>query len=234
MKKHLIQKGKKKTVYKVHVEAFAELDEELAIEADDEDDAINEAEDRAYDMLNDLDISVDVLGKEVIKEPAVYDFELESGEYTVTSAELIDYAIVSNARELRRLLHLDSFDRTKPDDKEYLFKTPGRGVGILNSQMTSIYGALDKEAYILPCISFVPSNTISAQDQKDILNSPKLSLNGKEFYRLEVEPEGKSVFIPSEPIGKSAFRKDVSAADASSYEASDVKKMIDEWKKTIE
>lgn len=228
MKKRLIQEGKTKTIYKVHVEACVELDEELDIEADDEDEAISEAEDEAYDMLDDLDISVDVLGKEVIEEPAVYKIELEPGEYAIISAELIDYAIVSSSRELRRLLRLDPFD-----GKEFLFRAPGSGVGIFDSEKTDIYGALDKGAYVIPCISIELSDALSAQDRKDVLNSPKLSLNGKEFYRLEMEPEGESVFIPLEPIGMCAFRKDVSAADASSYEASDVKKLIEEWRKRI-
>lgn len=232
MEKHLIREGKTRTVYKIHVEANVELDEELFIEADDEDDALNEAETEGYDMLDDIDIFTEVLGVEVVEDPAVYEYELEPGEYTITSAELIDYDIVRNSREFIEAFHPGSSGRApihQPENRDYLFTTPGGGVGILNSDEVNIYGALDREGYIIPCISISLSDEFSAQDQKDIMAGPKLTLNGKTFCRIEIETEGKFCYIPKEPIGKCAFRKEISAEDASSYAASDVKKMIDEW-----
>ena len=233
MIRHLIREGKTRIVYKVHVEASVELDEDLTIEADDEDEAINEAEAEAYDMLTEPDIFTEVLGKEVVEEPAVYEFELESGEYTVTAVELIDYNIVSNSKEFHRLFRSTKSVSEDLYSKEYLFRTPGGGVGIFDSHKIDIYGALDQEAYVIPYISIALSDNISAQDQEDILASPKLSLSGHEFYRIEIETDGNSLFVPKESIGKCAFRKDISAEDASSYGASDVKRMIDAWTKSI-
>ena len=233
MIRHLIKEGKSRIVYKVHVEASVELDEDLSIEADDEDEAINEAEAEAYDMLTDPDIFTEVLGKEVVEEPAVYEYELESGEYTITAAELIDYNIVINSREFRRLFRPTRPVSVEPDNKEYLFRTPGSGVGIFDSYKIDIYGALGQEAYVIPYISIALSDNISVQDQEDILASPELVLNGNKLYRIEIETDGNYFFIPKEPIGKCAFRKDISAEDASSYGDSDVKRMIDAWTKSI-
>ena len=228
MKKTIVG-TKKQGVFTIRVGISLDYEEEYTIEAESEEEAILEAEEEFWDSIDPGDYSESEVVSEDVATKTIYSYELDSGEYSVKSAELIDYSIVSNTYGSRQPFKPEWF--TKEGEK-FLFKPPGKGVGTFSDKGLDIYGVIDEEAYVIPYISIALSDEFSNDEKEEIRNAPKITLNGTEFLGFEGNG-GERLFVPAVPIGVCAFRKDTKAEDANEYEASDVKKMIDQWARSI-